>query len=191
MGIAHNQTFNMKNKNIFKLIASVLICQAAGMIGSFFTAPAIEGWYAELNKPSWTPAGEFIGAVWSALYLLMGISLFLVWAKNWQVKVNFSGWAAQTWNRFSQKLLDGDWQKQNIISIFSLQLILNVLWSFVFFELKSPALAFFTLLALWAAIFYTIINFWRVSKLAAYLLIPYIAWVTFAGGLNFIIWQMN
>jgi tryptophan-rich sensory protein len=72
-----------------------------------------------------------------------------------------------------------------------MQLILNVLWSFIFFELKSPGLAFFELLMLWVAIAYTIGNFWRVSKLAAYLLMPYIAWVTFAGYLNFAIWQMN
>ena len=181
----------MKKRNIFKLAASVLICQAAAAIGAFFTAPAIEGWYARLNKPLWTPAGEIIGAVWTALYLLMGISLYLVWARNWQIEQSFAGRGARAWNQISQKLLDGAWQKQNIIAIFSMQLILNVLWSFVFFELKSPGLAFFVLLALWAAIVYTIANFWRVSKLAAYLLLPYIAWVTFAGYLNFVIWGMN
>ncbi|MFZ3099817.1 MAG: TspO/MBR family protein [Minisyncoccales bacterium] len=181
----------MKRKNIFKLIASIVICQAAALIGSMFTMPAVGGWYAELNKPSWTPSGGVIGAAWTVIYLLMGVSLYLAWAKNFQISENLSGMAARAWNCISQKLLDGAWQKQNIIAVFSVQLILNVLWSFVFFELKMPGWAFFELLMLWAAIAYTIANFRRVSKPAAYLLLPYIAWVTFAGYLNFVIWQMN
>lgn len=181
----------MRRKNIFKLIASIVICQAAALMGSVFTMPAIGAWYDQLNKPEWTPPGGVIGAVWTVLYLLMGLSLYSVWAKDWQPESQFAGRAARAWNRFSQKLLDGAWQKQNIIAIFAMQLILNVLWSFVFFELESPGLAFFELLALWTAIAYTIANFWRVSKPAAYLLFPYIAWVTFAGYLNFVIWQMN
>ncbi len=181
----------MQKRNIFKLVAGILICQAAGGIGSVFTVPAVKGWYDQLAKPSWTPPGEVIGAVWMVLYLLMGLSLYLVWARNWQIEQSLAGRAARAWNQISQKLLDGAWQKQNIIAIFSMQLILNVLWSFIFFELKSPGLAFFELLMLWVAIAYTIANFWRVSKLAAYLLMPYIAWVTFAGYLNFAIWQMN
>ena len=181
----------MKRKNIFKLIASIVICQAAALIGSMFTLPAVGGWYAELNKPSWTPSGGVIGAVWTVIYLLMGASLYLAWAKNFQISENLSGMAARAWNRISQKLLDGAWQKQNIIAIFSVQLILNVLWSFVFFELKMPGWAFFELLMLWVAVAYTIANFRRVSKPAAYLLLPYIAWITFAGYLNFVIWRMN
>jgi len=181
----------MKRKNIFKLIASIVICQAAALMGSVFTAPAIGAWYDQLNKPEWTPSGAVIGGIWTVLYLLMGAALYLVWSRNFQAAENLSGVAARAWNRVSQKLFDGAWQRQNIIGIFSVQLILNVLWSFVFFELKMPGWAFFELLMLWAAILYTIVNFRRVSKLAAYLLAPYIAWVTFAGYLNFVIWRMN
>ncbi len=181
----------MRNKNIFKLVASILICQVAGAVGGLVTASSVENWYQTINKPSWTPPGGVIGAVWTVLYLFMGFSLYLVWVKNWQVEQPLIGRVARAWNKISQKLLDGAWQKQNIIGIFSVQLALNALWSFIFFGLKSPGWAFFELLMLWAAILYTIINFWRVSKPAAYFLLPYIAWVTFAGYLNFSIWQMN
>lgn len=178
-------------KNIFKFILSITICELAGIIGSFFTAPAIGGWYAGLNKPAFTPAGSVIGAVWTALFFLMGISLYLVWAKNWEVKLPVQNSKIKAWNRISQKLFTGTWREENIVLIFSIQLALNVLWSYLFFALKSPGLAFFELLMLWFAIEYTIINFFRVSKPAGYLLIPYILWVTFAGYLNYTIWMMN
>jgi tryptophan-rich sensory protein len=178
-------------KNIFKLVISIAICELAGALGSFFTVPAIGGWYAALNKPVFTPSGSIIGAVWTVLFLLMGISLYLVWAKNWEVKLPSRGMVLKAWNRFSQKLLTGTWREENVILIFAIQLALNVLWSFLFFALKSPGLAFFELLMLWVAIFYTIVNFYRVSKPAGYLLIPYIFWVTFAGYLNYVIWMMN
>jgi tryptophan-rich sensory protein len=87
--------------------------------------------------------------------------------------------------------LTGTWREENVILIFAIQLALNVLWSFLFFALESPGLAFFELLMLWVAILYTIVNFYRVSKPAGYLLIPYILWVTFAGYLNYTIWMMN
>jgi tryptophan-rich sensory protein len=178
-------------KKILKFTISVAICEMVGVIGSFFTFPAIGGWYSTLDRPTFTPPGSIIGAVWTVLFLLMGISLYLVWAKSWEVKLPLRGLALKAWNRLSQKLLTGTWREENVMLIFAIQLALNVLWSFLFFALKSPGLAFFELLMLWFAILYTIVNFYRVSKPAGYLLIPYILWVTFAGYLNYVIWMMN
>jgi len=177
-------------KNILKLAISLLVCMGAGGIGSIFTTPEINNWYAGLNKPSFTPPGAVIGAVWTVLYVLMGISFYLVWKNNWEVKT-LPPQNRKTWNRFSDKLLWGDWRKVNIIVIFAIQLFLNILWSFIFFTRHLPGLAFFELLMLWVAVSYTLFNFARVSKLAAYLLIPYILWVSFAGFLNFALWQLN
>jgi len=178
-------------KNILKFIASIVICQMAGLVGSVFTTPAIDSWYVTLNKPAFTPPGSFIGLVWIILFFLMGISLYLVWSKNWAVKVTADSPLSKFWNRFSEKLWLGTWREENAMAIFILQLALNVLWSVIFFGLKLPDLAFFELLMLWFAILYTIINFYRISKLASYLLLPYILWVSFAGFLNFTIWIMN
>jgi tryptophan-rich sensory protein len=178
-------------KNIYRFFISIVICQLAGLVGSFFTAPSVSGWYQTLDKPTLTPPGYIIALVWVFLFLLMGISLYLAWAANWQVKITAKGWPRRIWNRWSQKFATGSWREKNAIIIFGLQLALNMLWSFVFFGLKSPGMAFFELLMLWVAILYTIVNFYRISKPAAYLLIPYILWVTFAGYLNFMIWQMN
>ncbi len=178
-------------KNIFKFIISIIICQLAGVAGVFFTTPAIGDWYAKINKPSFTPPGSSIGLVWIILFFLMGISLYLVWSKNWQINIPTDRPERKAWNRFSEKLWSGTWREENTIAIFILQLFLNILWSIIFFGLKFPGLAFFELLMLWFAILYMIANFYRVSKTAAYLLIPYILWVSFAGFLNFTIWRMN
>ena len=178
-------------KNVLKFIISIIICQLAGVIGAFFTTPKINTWYASLNKPSFTPPGSFIGSVWLILFFLMGISLYLVWSKNWQINIPAGGQERKAWNRFSEKLWSGNWREENTIAIFILQLVLNILWSEIFFGWQLPGLAFFELIMLWFAILYTIANFYRVSKTAAYLLIPYIFWVSFAGFLNFTLWRMN
>ena len=121
----------------------------------------------------------------------MGISLYLSWKNNWEVKNPVFQGKRKAWNSWSERLWTGDLQKQNVIAIFGVQLILNVLWSFVFFGLKFPGLAFFELLALWFAVLYLIVNFYRISKTAAYLLLPYMLWISFAVYLNFSIWQLN
>lgn len=163
----------------------------AGVIGSIFTMPKIGTWYATLNKPSFTPPGWVIGAVWIILFFLMGISLYLVWSKNWKPTVSSQDKKVKYWNRFSEKLWKGTWREENVVFVFVLQLVLNILWSVLFFGLQSPGMAFFELLMLWWAILYTIANFYRIHRLAAYLLIPYILWVSFAGVLNFTVWRMN
>jgi len=177
-------------KKIVKFIISILICQGAGLLGSVFTAPAISTWYGALQKPSFNPPNWVFAPVWTALFFLMGVSLYLVWVNNWTVEIPADR-PRKIWNRFSERLWLGSWREENAMAIFALQLVLNILWSIIFFGLKLPGLAFFEILMLWFAILYTIVNFYRISKPASYLLLPYILWVTFAGFLNFTIWMMN
>jgi translocator protein len=178
-------------KNSTKLIISILICEFSGIIGSFFTTPAIKSWYYFLNKPSFSPPNWLFAPVWTILFLLMGVSLYLVWSKDFAIKISASVFQKKAWNKISEKLFSGSWREENAALIFIIQLVLNILWSFVFFGLKSPGFAFVEILMLWFAILYTIVNFYRISKPAAYLLIPYILWVSFATFLNFSIWQLN
>jgi translocator protein len=179
----------MKDAN--KLILSILICEIAGVIGSFFTTPAIQGWYYFLNKPSFSPPNWLFAPVWTILFLLMGVSLYLVWSKNFAANIPADANDKKIWNPISKKLWFGSWREENAVLIFTLQLILNILWSVIFFGLQSPGFAFVEILMLWIAILYAIVNFYRISKTAAYLLIPYLAWVSFAALLNFSIWQLN
>jgi len=151
-----------------KLTASIAVCQMAGVIGSAFTIPHITSWYNFLNKPAFAPSGSVIGVVWLVLYTLMGIAFYLVWTKD-----------------FKRREVKG------AMDSFGVQLILNVVWSFLFFCLRSPLYGLVGIIALWLAIAYTMLRFWKVSKTATYLLVPYILWVTFAGYLNLLIWQMN
>jgi len=152
---------------LIKLIASIIICQLAGIIGAVFTTPSIAGWYAGLNKPFFNPPNWVFGPVWILLYLLMGLSLYLVW---------------------SQK--DGAGKKTALI-FFAIQLGLNSLWSIIFFGLHLPLIAFAELLILMLFIVLTIIKFLPLSKISAYLLIPYLLWVSFASILNFYIAKLN
>ena len=154
--------------DVVKFVISIIICQLAGFIGSLFTAPAIPMWYAILNKPSFTPPSNIFAPVWTILFLLMGISLFLIWRKREPAR-----------------------QVKIAILFFSIQLGLNILWSFLFFGLKSPFAGLVEILLLWIAISLTITSFYRVSKTAALLLIPYILWVSFAIVLNFYFWRLN
>lgn len=176
---------------IFKFIASILICQAAAVIGGLATASSVGGWYQTLKKPSWTPSGEIIGAVWTVLYLLMGVALYLVWEKRQESEESLEGRVSGAWHWLTKRFTFKYWREEGALCAFSRQLVLNVFWSVIFFGLKSPGLAFFELLVLWAAILHAIVVLWRISKPAAGLLLPYIAWVTFAGYLNFAVWQMN
>lgn len=154
--------------NTLKLVTSIIICLLAGYIGSFFTSPSIPTWYANLEKPSFNPPDWVFAPVWTALFVLMGISAYLVWHKGVQNKdVRIS------------------------LFIFGVQLMLNVLWSFLFFRLQSPFYAFVEIIILWAAIALTILNFHRISRTAGLLLLPYILWVSFAAILNFFIWRLN
>jgi tryptophan-rich sensory protein len=154
--------------NYWKLAASIVICQLAGIIGSFFTVSSVNTWYIGLTKPSFNPPNWVFSPVWITLFLLMGISLYIVWDKGIKTK-----------------------QSKTAVSIFGVQLVLNTLWSILFFGLKSPLYAFIEIIFLWAAILLSIIFFYRISRTAAYLLIPYLLWVSFAAFLNYFIVYLN
>jgi tryptophan-rich sensory protein len=173
------------------LLGAIVICELVGMVGAFFTMPAIDGWYAGLNRPSFSPPDWIFAPVWTLLFFLMGISLYLVWKKGWKVKVSQKEKKEKVWNSYTKKLWTGAWREENVIVIFILQLVLNIWWSVIFFGLEYPGLAFFEILMLWFAILYTILNFYRISKPAAYLLLPYILWVSFAIVLNYSFWMLN
>jgi tryptophan-rich sensory protein len=157
----------MKINDILKLVASVILCQVAGFLGSLFTTPAIPTWYATLKKPFFTPPNWIFSPVWISLFILMGISLFFVWRRP-------------------------DHPKFKIAFIFFfVQLILNILWSAAFFGLRAPLLGLMDIVLLWIAILFTTLNFLKVSKFAGVLLIPYLLWVSFAALLNFSLWILN
>jgi benzodiazapine receptor len=152
-----------RNKKIVKFIAAILVCQLAGIVGSVFTTPNIGAWYATINKPSFTPPNWVFAPVWTTLFFLMGVSLYLALEK---------------------KEMMG-------IYAFGVQLFLNILWSVLFFGVQNPFLAFVEIFALWISIAATMFLFYRSSKTAAYLLVPYIVWVSFAAFLNYSVWILN
>lgn len=158
----------MKSKDIFGVTIAIVICEAAGIIGSFFTSPSIPTWYAGLEKGALNPPAWVFGPVWTTLYALMGIALFLVWKRGIERK-----------------------EVKVAIGIFGIQLVLNTLWSIIFFGLHSPGGALVEIAFLWVAILSTIVAFARISKTAAWLLVPYLAWVSFASYLNFSLWFLN
>lgn len=158
----------MKIKDIGKLVICVVTCLAAGAIGSIFTRQAILTWYAALEKPAFTPPNWLFAPVWTLLYILMGVAAFLVWRKGWE-------------NR----------QVRIALIIFLIQLVLNVLWSVVFFGLESPLYGLIVIVVLWVGILFATLSFYRISRIAGVLMLPYLLWVTFAAVLNESIWLLN
>lgn len=182
----------MKLNNFFKLVIAVAVSEMAGVIGAFFTTSVVQSnWYVWITKPALNPPSWLFGPVWTSLYFLIGISLYLVWKNNWEIKNPFFHENKKAWNRWSERLWTGDLYKINAISVFGVQYILNILWSYIFFGLRSPFFSLIEILAFWISIVYVIINFYRISKLAAYLLLPYLIWVSFATYLNYAIWVLN
>jgi len=160
--------FNIDKINFTKLIAAVIICQLAGIIGSIFTVPSVSAWLPTLQKPSFFPPNWLFGPVWILLYTLMGISAYMVWEKGLKNKGAMSA-----------------------LTAFGAQLVLNASWSILFFGIKSPLLGLVCIVVLWLLIVLTILRSHKVSKAAAWLLVPYILWVSFAAILNFEIWRLN
>ncbi|MFZ1721479.1 MAG: TspO/MBR family protein [Microgenomates group bacterium] len=144
-----------------KFFASIIICQLTGLLGTPFTRDTIPNWYQYLNKPFFAPPNWVFGPVWTILYFLMGVSLYLVWQQGISKKEN-----------------------QTALKYFAAQLGLNFLWSPIFFGLRSPGLGLIVILAMWVMIVMTIKKFYPLSKWAAYLLVPYLLWVSFATLLN-------
>lgn len=158
----------MKVVEILKLIGCMAICELAGLVGTVPMIRTLPTWYASLHKPSFSPPDWVFGPVWTILYLLMGIALYLVLRKG------FSEPGVKT-----------------AFIVFAVQLILNAVWSFLFFGSESTLLGLIDIVLLWTAIAVTIVFFAVVSKPAALFLFPYIFWVSFAVVLNFFLWRLN
>jgi len=151
-----------------KLIIIVLICQSVGIIGSLFTRSSIPTWYSTLAKPSFAPPNWIFAPVWTTLYLMMGISAYLILSEG----------------LYNPKV-------KKAVILFVVQLILNAIWSPLFFGLKSILLGLIVIMILWVFILLTILRFFRMSKIAGLLLIPYLLWTSFATILNFSLFILN
>ena len=154
--------------NAYKLVISLVVCQLIGLIGSIYTMSSIPTWYAALEKPAFTPPNWLFAPAWITLYVLMGIAAFLVWRNGWdKPKVRAA------------------------LAFFGVQLVLNALWSVAFFGLESPLFGLVVIVLLWVAILITMLRFKEISIAGAWLLLPYLLWVTFTGALNIAIWMLN
>ena len=151
-----------------KLFIAILIPVLVGLISSFFTSSGVHGWYAVANKPWFNPPNGIFAPVWTILYVLMGIALYFIW------KTPADGTLKQTAN-----------------SLFGIQLTLNLFWSLIFFTVQEPGWALAEIILMWFMILLTILWFGKISATAAWLLVPYISWVSFATVLNFYIYKLN
>lgn len=149
------------------LVGWILAALAAGALGGLATGSSVDTWYRSIAKPDWTPPDWLFGPVWTTLYVLMGVAAWRVWKRA------RPGGA------------------RGALGLFGLQLVLNAVWSLLFFGLRAPGPAFFELIALWVCIAATALAFSRWDRLAAWLLAPYLLWVSFAGALNLSIWMLN
>ncbi len=155
-------------KKAIGFLVSIVICECAGIIGSVFTTPSIPGWYAGLAKPPFNPPNWIFAPVWTTLFAMMGISAYLIYEHG--IRKN---------------------EVKKALAVFAIQLILNTLWSIVFFGAHMMFVAVIIILLLWGMILASILLFYRISKTAAYLLIPYILWVSFATVLNTSLYILN
>ncbi len=155
-------------RKTLRLIISIVVCEAIGLAATPFTIAAIATWYQGLNKPSFSPPNWVFAPAWITLYLLMGVAAYLIWEKgiiNKKVK--------------------------RALIFFLIQLLFNFFWSILFFGLRSPIYGFVDIVLLWLAILITILKFYKISRTTAFLMLPYLAWVTFAAILNFSIIILN
>ena len=150
-----------------KLLYALIITVGVGAIAGFATASNISGWYAALSKPSFNPPNWIFGPVWTLLYILMGIALYLIWKQP------------------------SSFNKSNALRLFFIQLFLNFCWSFLFFYFHQIGLALIEIALLWLLIILTIFSFSKINNNAAWLLFPYVCWVSFATILNAAIYHLN
>lgn len=158
----------MKKQNYIKLFVSIVVAQLAGIIGSLYTSNSISTWYKTLVRPEIAPPNWVFGPVWTTLYILMGISAYIIWSKGYSDK-----------------------KVKLALSVYFGQLLLNTLWSILFFGLRDIRSAFIEIIALWIMIALNIFLFGKISKTAGYLLIPYLLWVSFASYLNYSFMILN
>jgi tryptophan-rich sensory protein len=159
-----NPSSRPAGRQTLALIGWLALCFAASGTAVFVS---IGGWYSSLNKPSWNPPPWIFGPVWSLLYIMMAVAAWLVWR-------------------------EGGWKRHGrTLGLFFLQWLLNAVWTPIFFGMHRSGLAFAEIIMLWIVLAATLRLFWRVSKLAGVLLVPYVVWVSFAAALNFAIWRLN
>ena len=154
--------------NFWRFIASLAMCYGAAFIGSFFTRTEITQWYAFLKKPIFTPPGWVFAPVWTALFFLMAVSLYLVWRRGLRIE-----------------------KERMAFGLFIIHLIFNAFWSIVFFGFHEIFFALIVIIVLWIMIYSLIFQFYRINKFACYLLVPYLVWVSYASFLNFSLWLLN
>ena len=155
---------NSAGRQSLALAGWLALCFAASVTAVFVSTG---GWYAELHKPSWNPPSWIFGPAWTLLYVMMAVAAWLVWR-------------------------EGGWRTQRLaLGLFLLQWLLNALWTPLFFGWHRLGLAFAEIIILWLALAATVFSFWRVRRSAGLLLLPYLAWVSFAAALNFTIWRLN
>ena len=155
--------------NFRRLIVSLIVPQLAGMLGTFFTpVSVVSGWYASLEKPFFAPPNWLFGPVWIALYILMGISIYLIWQQK-----------------------DKGKETGEAMRLFWIHLVFNAIWSPIFFGMKNLGLAFIDILIILIFIVVMIVMFWKISKWASWLLVPYLFWIAFALALNYFVWYLN
>ncbi len=157
--------YNMKNW--VKLVISLLLPQLVALGGVMFTKTGEGSWYQTIQKPSWNPPGWLFGPVWTTLYILMGISFYLIWKSSVPK------------------------EKKGAVSLWLMQLVLNFFWTFIFFNQQQIGWALVAIICLWLLILMTIFAFGKINRTAAWLLVPYISWVSFAAMLNYSIWMLN
>lgn len=150
----------MSRSNIIKLTISLLVPLSVGAVAGMFTSQAVPTWYASLNRPSFSPPNWVFGPVWTSLYILLGLSFFLIWKENPSKQRNYA------------------------IIVFSIQMLLNFAWSFIFFYFNMIGAALIEIILLWFSIVAMIHLSYKIKPIAAYLNIPYLLWVSFAAILN-------
>lgn len=154
--------------DVVKLVIAIVVSELAGIIGGVATASSVSTWYVALRKPPFTPPSWVFGPVWTTLYAMMGVAAWLVWRMGLEKPT-----------------------VRTALTIFLVQLALNTLWSLIFFGLRAPGWAFLEIIFLWSAIVLTTVRFFRLSIVAGALMLPYIAWVSFASVLNYYLWRLN
>jgi tryptophan-rich sensory protein len=152
----------------WKFVIAIVLCEGTGLLSGLFSSAGMSGWYETLSKPVWNPPSFIFAPVWTVLYLMMGIALALVWQAHTEII-----------------------KEKTALYLFGVQLFFNFWWSIIFFRFHTPGWAFIEMILLIVCILSTILEFIRINKTAAWLLVPYFAWVCFAAILNATIWLMN
>lgn len=158
----------VERRDVISLVVALVIPLVVGGIGGFATTSSLSDWYRVIERPSWTPPDWIFGPVWTFLYLVIGVASWLVWRQGWDSP-----------------------GVRGALSLFGVQLILNLLWSVIFFGLRSPSWALLEIVVLWVMILLTMVQFYRLNTIAGLLFVPYQLWVTFATALNAAIWWLN